>query len=35
LIGPIALVRYYLILYYGLPVMIAFLFAGGERENNP
>jgi hypothetical protein len=35
LLGPIALVRYYLILYYGLPVMIAFLFAGGERENNP
>ncbi|MCM1101727.1 MAG: DUF6020 family protein [Clostridium sp.] len=32
LLGPVSLVRYYLILFYGLPLHIGWLFAGREDE---
>ncbi len=33
LLGPISLVRYYLILFYGFPVFISFLLSGDNKKN--
>lgn len=32
MLGPVSLVRYYLILFYGLPVSIMFLSSGGRKK---